>query len=259
MEESQEMPVVLIVDDEEDLLLLCRNLLTREGFRVVTARDGEEAVWVLRRIMGQGTLDLVILDIMLPLRDGVEVVRFIRSQKNIGKVPILALSAVSDADWKIRTIEEGADDFLAKPFSTRELVARVHALARRVEKERDSGPMPKARYDLGELVVDTYRYETRIDGREIRLTPIEFRILVYLVSHENVVIRREELMKVLWGESWEVDEHNLNVHMWALRRKLGEKSDSPRFIETLRGTGYRFRSSAPARMQERAGKPASSV
>lgn len=155
-------------------------------------------------------------------------------------------------DWRL-------DDFLAKPFSTRELVARVHALARRVEKERDSGPMPKARYDLGELVVDTYRYETRIDGREIRLTPIEFRILVYLVSHENVVIRREELMKVLWGESWEVDEHNLNVHMWALRRKLGEKSDSPRFIETLRGTGYRFRSSAPARMQERAGKPASSV
>ena len=235
-------PVVMVVDDEEDILLLCRNVLSREGFQVVTARDGDEALWMLRRIMGQGgNLDLVVLDVMLPVRDGIEIVRFIRGQKLLRNIPILALSAVSDVDLKIRTIEEGADDFLGKPFSSRELVARARALARRVEKVRESPALPRARYDLGSLLVDTFRYETWIDGREIRLTPIEFRILVHLVSHEGMVIRREELMKVLWGESWEVDEHNLNVHMWALRRKMGEKTESPRFIETLRGTGYRLR------------------
>ncbi len=235
-------PVVMVVDDEEDILLLCRNVLSREGFQVVTARDGDEALWMLRRIIGQGgNLDLVVLDVMLPVRDGIEIVRFIRGQKLLRNIPILALSAVSDVDLKIRTIEEGADDFLGKPFSSRELVARARALARRVEKVRESPALPRARYDLGSLLVDTFRYETWIDGREIRLTPIEFRILVHLVSHEGMVIRREELMKVLWGESWEVDEHNLNVHMWALRRKMGEKTESPRFIETLRGTGYRLR------------------
>lgn len=242
MNEDSQSPVVMVVDDEEDILVLCRNLLSREGFRIVTARDGEEAVWVLRRIMGQeGHLDLVVLDIMLPVRDGIEIIRFIRGQKILRNLPILALSAVSDVDRTVQAIEEGADDFLAKPFSGRELVARVRALARRVEKVRDTNTIPKARYDLGSLVVDTFRYETWIDGREIRLTPIEFRILVHLVSHEGMVIRREELMKVLWGESWEVDEHNLNVHMWALRRKMGERTESPRFIETLRGTGYRLR------------------
>ncbi len=241
MERESGKPIVLVIDDEEDLLVLSRALLSREGYEVVTARDGEEAVWVIRRIQGQGSLALVIIDLMLPLRDGVELCRFIRNQKEIRDVPILALSAVSDADLKVRAIEEGADDFLGKPFSSRELVARVHALVRRVEKSRDEGPFPKARFDLGAIVVDTLRYETWVDGREVRLTPIEFRILVYLVSRKGVAISREEMMKVLWGEEWEVDEHNLNVHIWSLRKKLGEKPGGPRFIETLRGTGYRFR------------------
>jgi len=252
-------PVVMVVDDEEDILLLCRNVLSREGFQVVTARDGDEALWMLRRIMGQGgNLDLVVLDIMLPVRDGAEIVRFIRGQKLLRNVPILGLSAVSDVDLKIRTIEEGADDFLGKPFSSRELVARARALVRRVEKVRESPSLPRARYDLGSLLVDTFRYETWVDGREIRLTPIEFRILVHLVSHEGMVIRREELMKVLWGESWEVDEHNLNVHMWALRRKMGEKTESPRFIETLRGTGYRLRMQLGGTALVMAGQPQAS-
>ncbi|MHB8544233.1 MAG: response regulator transcription factor [Leptospirales bacterium] len=237
VDRESEKPVVLVIDDEEDLLVLSRSLLSREGYQVVTARDGEEAVWVIRRIQGQGRLALVIVDLMLPLRDGIEICRFIRSQKEIRSIPVLALSAVSDTDLKVRAIEEGADDFLGKPFSSRELVARVHALVRRVEKVRDEGPFPKARFDYGMIVVDTLRYETWVEGREVRLTPIEFRILVYLVSREGVAIGREELMKVLWGEEWDVDEHNLNVHIWSLRKKLG----GPGFIETLRGTGYRFR------------------
>ncbi|MHB1285742.1 MAG: response regulator transcription factor [Leptospirales bacterium] len=241
MENESGKPIVLVIDDEEDLLVLSRSLLSREGYQVVTARDGEEAVWVLRRIQGQGSLALVIIDLMLPLRDGVELCRFIRNQKEIRNVPVLALSAVSDPDLKVRAIEEGADDFLGKPFSSRELVARVHALVRRASKIRDDGPFPKTRFDMGSIVVDTIRYETWVENREIRLTPIEFRILVYLVSRKGVVIAREELMKVLWGEEWDVDEHNLNVHIWSLRKKLGEKTGGPRFIETLRGTGYRFR------------------
>lgn len=241
VDRESEKPVVLVIDDEEDLLVLSRNLLTREGYQVVTARDGEEAVWVIRRLQGQGRLALVIVDLMLPLRDGIEICRFIRSQKEIRSVPVLALSAVSDTELKIRAIEEGADDFLGKPFSSRELVARVHALVRRVEKVRDEGPFPKARFDFGAIVVDTIRHETWVEGREVRLTPIEFRVLVYLVSRKGVVIGRDELMKVLWGEEWDVDEHNLSVHIWSLRKKLGEKPGRHGFIETLRGTGYRFR------------------
>jgi two-component system alkaline phosphatase synthesis response regulator PhoP len=241
METGTEKPVILVIDDEEDLLVLTRNLLSKEGYRVVTARDGEEAIWVIRRVQSQGKLALAVVDLMLPIRDGVEVCRFIRRQKEIRNVPILALSAVADSEWRVKALEEGADDFLEKPFSGREFIARVHALVRRVEKVKDEGPFPKARFEMGPIVVDTLRYETWVDGREIRLTPIEFRILVYLVSRKGIAIGRDELMKILWGEDWEVDEHNLNVHIWSLRKKLGENQGGPRFIETLRGTGYRFR------------------
>jgi two-component system alkaline phosphatase synthesis response regulator PhoP len=241
MNEQESRPIVVVVDDEEDLLILLKNLLEREGYQVLTARDGDEGIWLLRRVIARGRLKFAILDLMLPVRDGIDIVRFIRKQKEIRDVPILVLSAVSDTDKRVLALEEGADDFLAKPFSTRELVARVHALDRRVEQTRQESTSPRGRFEMGALLVDTGRHEVRVNGREIRLTPIEFRILAHLISQGGFVIERHALMIALWGEDWEVEEHNLNVHIWSLRKKLGETPGEPKYIETLRGTGYRLK------------------
>jgi DNA-binding response OmpR family regulator len=241
MNDQESRPIVVIVDDEEDLLTLLKSLLEREGYQVLTARDGEEGIWLLRRVMARGRLKFVILDLMLPVRDGIDLVRFIRKQKEIRDVPILVLSAVSDTDKRVLALEDGADDFLPKPFSTRELVARVHALDRRIEQRRQEPEGPRGRFEMGELLVDTGRHEVRVKGNEVRLTPIEFQILAYLISRGGFVIERHDLMIALWGEDWEVEEHNLNVHIWSLRKKLGESPGKPKYIETLRGTGYRLK------------------
>ncbi len=244
--EQDKRPIVVVIDDEDHLLTLVKSLLEREGYQVLTARDGEEGVWLLRRVIGRGQLKLVIVDLMLPVRDGIDLVRFIRKQKEIREVPVLVLSAVSDTDRRVTALEEGADDFLSKPFSTRELVARVHALDRRMEQTRqEPSTTPKGRFEIGGLLVDTGRHEVRVNGREVRLTPIEFRILAHLCAQGGYVIERESLMIALWGEEWEVEEHNLNVHIWSLRKKLGETPGEPKFIETLRGTGYRLKECSP--------------
>ncbi len=233
-------PLILIVDDEPDLITLLKRLFEREKYQVATARDGEEALWMLRRIGGQGHQVLVILDLMLPVRSGFELCRFIRSHPAFSSTPVLAISAHTGTDAKVRAFEEGADDFMEKPFSSRELLARVNALIRRCQK-MDEGNLPPLRFSFGPLVVDTERREILLNGTEVFLTRLEFRILHYFVLHQGRVVRKDELINALWDEAEPVGDDNLKVHVHALRRKLGDRVHQPRFIETLRGFGYRFK------------------
>lgn len=237
---SNSRPLILIVDDEPDLITLLKKLFEREQYKVATARDGEEAIWVLRRGIGQGHRILVILDLMLPVRTGFELCQFIRSNTELRGTPILAISAQAGTEVKVRALEDGADDFMEKPFSSRELLARVNALVRRCQKV-DSRDMQPIRFSFGPLVVDTQRREVLLEGIEISLTRLEFQILHYFILHQGVVVRKDELVEVLWDESDPVGDDNLKVHVHALRRKLGDQANKPRFIETLRGFGYRFK------------------
>ncbi|MHB8422171.1 MAG: response regulator transcription factor [Leptospirales bacterium] len=240
VDSSSLKPLILIVDDEPDLITLLKRVFEREKYQVATAREGEEAIWVLRRSIGQDLRILVILDLMLPVRTGFEICRFIRSTPELSGTPVLAISAQAGTEVKVRALEEGADDFLEKPFSTRELLARVNALIRRCQKV-DSRDMQPIRFLFGPLVVDTQRREILLEGKEIFLTRLEFQILHYFILHQGVVVRKDELIEFLWNESEPVGDDNLKVHVHALRRKLGDQASKPRFIETLRGFGYRFK------------------
>ncbi len=234
-------PLILIVDDEPDLIVLLKKLFEREKYQVATAREGEEAIWMLRRIAGQGNPVLIVLDLMLPVRSGFEICRFIRSNKEFKSVPILAISAQAGTDAKVKAFEEGVDDFMEKPFSSRELLARVNALIRRCQRMDMSNDLQPIRFSFGPLVLDTDRREVLLNENEVVLTRLEFRILHYFVLHQGRVVRKEELVEVLWDESEPVGDDNLKVHVHALRRKLGDRANQPRFIETLRGFGYRFK------------------
>ncbi|MHB1927264.1 MAG: response regulator transcription factor [Leptospirillum sp.] len=234
-------PSILIVDDEPDLIVLLKKMFEREKYQVITARDGEEAIWVLRRMAGQKAPFLMVLDLMLPVRSGFEICRFVRSHKEFRSVPVLAVSAQGGTDAKVSAFEVGVDDFMEKPFSPRELLARVNALIRRCWKVDPNNTLPHVRLTLGPLVLDTDRREVLLDGIEVALTRLEFLILHYFVLHRDRVLRKEELFEVLWDESEPVGEGNLKVHVHSLRRKLGDHATQPRFIETIRGVGYRFR------------------
>jgi DNA-binding response OmpR family regulator len=222
---------VLVVDDEPPLVELVRGYLAREGFEVVTAGDGPTAVQMVR----EETPDVVVLDVMLPGFDGLEVCRQIRA---FSDAYVLMLTARGEEIDRIVGLTVGADDYLVKPFSPRELVARVKALLRRSRQTASSqAPLPDG------LTFDGERHEVRVDGSAVSLTTTEFELLAALVADPGIVVPRSRLLGRVWGAEFVADDHLVDVHIGNLRRKLGDDPAAPRFVETIRGVGYRLRAS----------------
>jgi two-component system alkaline phosphatase synthesis response regulator PhoP len=226
----------LVVDDEQHLRDLVTSYLQREGFTVYGAGDGQTALTLAR----QHTPEIVILDLMLPEVDGLEVCRRLRA---FSDAYIIMLTARAEEIDRIIGLEVGADDYLTKPFSPRELMARVHAMLRRPRRGAAGGALPSAMpppQRFGDLVIDHDRREAALAGTVISLTPLEFALLTTLAAHPGRVFTRAQLLEHVWGQDYFGDDHVVDVHIANLRKKLGDDSTAPRFVETMRGVGYRF-------------------
>ena len=214
---------ILVVDDEPPMVELVRGYLVREGWTVLTAGDGNEALAVVRTERP----DLVVLDLMLPGLDGVEVCRQIRT---FSDAYVVMLTAKSEEIDKLIGLAIGADDYLTKPFSPRELVARIKAILRRARSTLPAAPG---------LEVDIGRRMARVDGVLLNVTRTEFDILAVLAREPGVVVDRPTLLASVWGPGYS-DDHLVDVHVANLRRKLEDDPEKPRFVETVRGVGYRL-------------------
>ena len=222
-------PRILVVDDEPDLLELVRFNLSQAGFEVETAATGREA---LERLEASPP-DLVILDLMLPDVSGNDICRQIRGDPALAELPIVMLTAKSEEVDRVVGFELGADDYVAKPFSPRELTLRVRAVLRR----RASAPGPGRSIERGMLRVDPERHRCFVQEQEIELTAKEFRLLATLMSRPGRVMTRERLLDEVWGSEITVTSRTIDTHLKRLREKLGPAGD---LIETVRGVGYRF-------------------
>jgi DNA-binding response OmpR family regulator len=223
---------ILIVEDEEAIAEAVRARLDSEGYRVRVAFDGPQAL----KAVGAERPDLVVLDLMLPGMDGLEVCREI--QKN-DWVPVLMLTARTEESDKVAGFAVGADDYLTKPFSMRELAARVRAIIRRMDRIRQSAPTePLARFDL---TIDAARRKVLRTGDEIQLTPLEFEILLTLATSPGVVMSRDVLMDRVWGYRDYAGGRVVDSHVARIRRKLQDEAAEPRYIRTVHGVGYAFR------------------
>ncbi|NIL63818.1 response regulator transcription factor [Salinispora arenicola] len=222
---------VLVVDDERSLAKVVASYLARDGYQVRCVFDGPAALDAAR----EDEPDVVVLDLMLPGLDGVEVCRRLRT---FSDCYVIMLTARTEEADKLTGLGVGADDYLTKPFSPRELVARVAAMQRRPRQPRGR-PEPAPRR-FGPLEVDVPAREARLDGAPVPLTRTEFDLLAVLSARPNVVLSRAELITAVWGEGWVGDEHLVDVHIGHLRRKLGDAPARSRFILTVRGIGYRM-------------------
>lgn len=230
---------VLVVDDDPKIVELVRTYLERAGYAVITAVDGEDAL----RQLGEAEPCLMVLDVMLPGVDGLVLTRHLRDIRQT--VPILMMSARGRVDDRIRGLVEGADDYLAKPFSPAELVVRVSALLRR----GTPGDLPTAMIRHGNLEVDLDRREVRLNGKTMNLTDVEFRMLVAVIQAKGRVLTRSHLTETIYGMDREVLGRTIDVTVQRIRAKLGDDPDSPRYIATVRGVGYR---AAPESESQRA-------
>ena len=222
-------PRALVVDDEEPLVHLVRSYLEREGFDVVSAGDGEQAV----ELVLETRPDVIVLDVMLPGIDGIEACRRIRA---FSDAYVIMLTARAEEIDKIVGLSTGADDYLTKPFSPGELVARVRALLRRPRQPAATAPTRQ----FGKLVIDPLAREVRRGGTPVELTRLEFDLLDTLSESPRIAFSRAQLLERVWGPNWFGDEHVVDVHIANLRRKLGDDGSAPRFILTVRGVGYRM-------------------
>jgi DNA-binding response OmpR family regulator len=228
------MARVLVVDDEPVLLDTIRYNLRREGYEVQVAGDGQEAV----RLARATSPDVVVLDLMLPGLDGLEVCRQLRRDNT---VPILMLTAKDDEVDKIVGLEVGADDYMTKPFSMRELLARIRAMLRRSRMQQPATSDEAERsLQFGDLEVEPLQRQVTLRGAALQLKPKEFDLLIYLMQHRGRVLTRDQLLEKVWGYTYGGDTRTVDVHIRWLREKVEEEPSSPRRLETVRGVGYRF-------------------
>jgi DNA-binding response OmpR family regulator len=225
------MSRILLVDDETNLRHTVSYALRREGYEVATAEDGEKGIETFRATKP----DLVILDVMLPRMDGLAVCRAIRRESD---VPVIMLTARDTELDTVVGLEVGADDYLTKPFSMVELVARVRAMLRRAAPRHGAAP---ERVEHAGLVIDASRRRVTRDGTELELKPREFDLLAHLAASPGRVFTREQLLASVWGLDYSGDSRTVDTHVKTLRERLGDEADRPRWIETVRGVGYRFR------------------
>jgi two-component system, OmpR family, alkaline phosphatase synthesis response regulator PhoP len=224
---------ILVVDDEDSIVQLVSYNLRRSGYEVLSAGNGEQALTVARAEKP----DLVILDVMLPGMDGFEVCKELRRTLDL---PIIMLTARDEEIDRVVGFEIGADDYVVKPFSPRELIGRVKAILRRSKKEAPEPPKPGETLDFGSLSINVITYEVLRDGSQADLTPTEFQILKVLAQNPGRVFSRDELVDRVIGPDFFGDVRTVDVHIRHLRAKLEENPSEPRYIETVRGAGYKF-------------------
>jgi len=224
------MATVLVVDDELRITRLVRDYLHQAGFGVVEASDGPGALRAAR----EHALDLVVLDLGLPGLDGLDVTRRLRSESN---VPIIIVTARTEESDRIVGLELGADDYVTKPFSPRELVARVRAVLRRVGMQTGDGEVLR----IGPVTVDVPKMRVTVDDGEVDLTPTEFQIVATLAGQPGRVFTRAQLLDAVHGVAFETYERAIDAHVKNIRRKLEPDPGRPRFVQTVHGVGYRFR------------------
>jgi DNA-binding response OmpR family regulator len=225
---------ILLVDDEDSVQKLLSYPLERDGFRVLAAKDGEEAL----AKFALEPVDLVVLDLMLPKLDGLEVCKRLRAQST---VPIIMLTARDDELDKVLGLELGADDYITKPFSIREFRSRVRALLRRASLPAKEDRRESERIETDGLVVDPSRRSVEVRGNFVQLTYVEFELLRTLAGNPGRVFSRRQLLEALWGDSSYREPRTIDVHVRHLREKLERDASEPEFILTVRGAGYRFR------------------
>ena len=224
---------ILVVDDEPTLRETLVDALEADGFRVVSAADGREALLVFRAERP----DLVLLDLMLPELSGVEVCRIIRAESG---VPIVMLTAKDSELDKVVGLELGADDYVTKPFSLRELIARIRALLRRTERGVAEGE-PPAVVDLGDVQVDLAGHRILRDGRTVPVKPKAFELLAFLLRHPGQAFTRDQLLEHVWGYDYAGETRTVDVHVHWLRSRIETDPSQPEFLHTVRGVGYVFR------------------
>jgi len=225
---------ILIVDDEEHILELLKFNLENAGFKVITASNGIEALEYLKNSLPK----LILLDLMLPGMDGYDVCKEIRRDKNLSNIPIIMITARSEELDKILGLELGADDYITKPFSIRELIARVKAVLRRTT----NSPSNDKVFSYGNLMVDFEKHEVTKNGDRVDLTLKEFELLELLIKNKGKVLTRDSLLDKIWGYEYIGETRTVDVHIRHLRQKIEDDDKNPRYIETIRGIGYRFTS-----------------
>ncbi len=223
---------IIVVDDEPDIIELVRYNLIREGFSVDHAESGNEALRKIRT----GDYDLIILDLMLPVISGLELCRILGKDEKTSRIPIIMLTAKAEETDKIVGLEMGADDYVTKPFSPRELVARVKAVLRRADEDRKSLKEIK----IGGLAIDFDAYRVHVKNKPVKLSATEFKVLKFLIERRDKIFSRDHLLDAVWkGEAF-VEPRTVDVHIRRLRAQIEDDPKNPRYIKTMRGVGYYF-------------------
>jgi two-component system KDP operon response regulator KdpE len=242
LEETFKNRIILVVDDEERMARFIRLNLEHDGFQVVEAYRGLDAIHKLRDSMP----DVVILDVMMPDMDGFEVLKLIRE---ISQIPVIMLTAKGEEDDRVRGLELGADDYVTKPFSPRELVSRVRAVLRRTES---GGFVSRDVYEVDDyLKMDFGRREIWVDGKLIKLRPTEYRLLYHLVQNAGWVMTYDQLLSKVWGYEYRDEPHYVRLYVNYLRQKIEKDPANPQYILTERGVGYRFVDFAREKIEEK--------
>jgi phosphate regulon transcriptional regulator PhoB len=223
------MKQIYIVEDEKDIVDLLQYNLEKEGYRVLSSLDGSEAI---KRIP-EKTPDLILLDLMLPGTDGLTVCRTLKNDPKTAHIPVVMLTAKGEESDKVVGLELGADDYITKPFSVKEVMARVKAVLRRFEKAGEGSPVQKFR----DLTLDRARHQVTLKGKAVELTAKEFEMLDYFLTHPGRVLTRDVLLNNVWGYDYFGTTRTVDVHVRRLREKLGPYAD---FLQTVKGYGYQF-------------------
>jgi two-component system phosphate regulon response regulator PhoB len=224
------IPTVLIVDDEPDIREVIRFALEGAGYRVCEAGHAEEA----RRLLASESPDLLLLDWMLPGRSGLELAQQIKQSPKTRALPIIMVSARGEEEDRVRGLDTGADDYVTKPFSPRELVARVNAVLRRAKPDDEADPI-----EIGGLAIDHIGHRVSANGQRVDIAPTEYRLLHFFMTHADRAFTRSQLLDQVWGDQVYVEERTVDVHVRRLRKAL-EVSGHDRLLQTVRGVGYRF-------------------
>jgi phosphate regulon transcriptional regulator PhoB len=231
------MKNVLVIDDEADIVELVAYNLKKEGFEVDTAHDGEEG---LKKI-GSKRYDLIFLDLMLPGIQGIELCKRIRSNSETSRIPVIMLTAKGEEVDKIIGLEVGADDYITKPFSLRELVARAKAILRRAEqpsRTAEEARQAESILKIRDMTIDKERFTVAVGDRQVKLSATEFKLLLFLAERPKRIFNREQLLDMVWGDDVYVEPRTVDVHIRRLRAKIENDPNTPEFIRTMRGVGY---------------------
>jgi phosphate regulon transcriptional regulator PhoB len=228
------MKKILITDDERDIVDLISYNLEKEGFSIIKAYDGEKALSLIRTQKP----DLIILDLMLPRINGLDVCKAIRKNPETSALPVIMLTAKTDETDKVTGLEVGADDYITKPFSVKELVARVRAVMRRLGEEKKSSP--KEKFSYSGMEIDYASYRVTINGKKVELSPMELKLLFFFSQNPGRVYSRNQILDHVWGDDTFVTQRAVDVHIGRLRSQIEKDIDNPKYIQTVRGFGYKF-------------------